>query len=111
MKYCFPKSARLRNRYEFLKIFSNSQRYFGQFIIIELGLNNNLCPRLGITVTKKYGNSCKRNRFKRIVREAFRLCRSNLPQGRDFHIRPQKTSYRATSLDISEEIKNLVIAD
>lgn len=29
-------------------------------------------PRLGITVTRKFGNAVLRNRFKRIVREIFR---------------------------------------
>ena len=31
--------------------------------------------RLGVTVTKRVGNAPIRNRWKRIVREAFRLCR------------------------------------
>lgn len=104
----FPKSARLRNRCEFLKVTSNSQRYFGQFIVIDLGLSCSRQSRLGITVTKKYGNSCKRNRFKRIVREAFRLCRSQLPEGRDIHIRPRTKIYQATSIDIGKEMKTLL---
>lgn|ERR1700733_181690 len=108
MRHRFPKSARLRNRCEFLKLSSNSQRYIGQLIVIDLGLNDNRRSRLGITVTKKYGNSCKRNRFKRIVREAFRLYKFHLPQGRDVHVRPRKTVYQATSTDIGEEMKTLL---
>jgi ribonuclease P protein component len=39
--------------------------------------------RLGVTVTKKVGTAVRRNRVKRLVREAFRLCPDLLPSGID----------------------------
>lgn len=36
-------------------------------------------PRLGVTVSKKVGNSVIRNKVKRYIREVFRLNRSWLP--------------------------------
>jgi ribonuclease P protein component len=39
--------------------------------------------RLGVTVTKKVGTAVRRNRVKRLVREAFRLCPDLLPSGVD----------------------------
>lgn len=40
---------------------------------------NSRCCKLGITVSKKFGKAHERNYFKRIVREAFRQQRHQLP--------------------------------
>jgi ribonuclease P protein component len=34
--------------------------------------------RLGVTASKRVGNAVVRNRIKRLVREAFRLCRGDI---------------------------------
>lgn len=39
--------------------------------------------RLGITTTRKLGGAVKRNRARRLVREAFRTRRDELPTGYD----------------------------
>ncbi len=52
------------------------QRYFGRALVINYRISTN--PKLGITVPRQFGNAVKRNRFKRHVREAFRLHRPYL---------------------------------
>jgi ribonuclease P protein component len=40
-------------------------------------------PRLGLSVSRKVGGAVERNRIKRLLREAFALEHSRLPQGTD----------------------------
>lgn len=48
--------------------------------------------RLGLSVGKRYGNAVRRNRFKRLVREAFRTNREQLPSGFDIVVIPRTRS-------------------
>ena len=45
--------------------------------------------RLGLSVSRKVGNAVVRNRWKRLLREGFRLARTNLPEGVDLVIVPR----------------------
>jgi ribonuclease P protein component len=46
-------------------------------------------PRLGLSISRKFGNAVMRNRWKRLLREAFRLCRPQLPGGLDLVLIPR----------------------
>ncbi len=47
-------------------------------------------PRLGISIPRKTGPAVVRNRWKRWIREAFRLQQSELPPGIDIIVRPKR---------------------
>jgi ribonuclease P protein component len=46
-------------------------------------------PRLGLSVSRQVGGAVVRNRWKRLLREAFRLSRPDLPAGIDLVVVPR----------------------
>ncbi len=85
MSYAFPKERRLRARREFVAAQESGRRvHTAHFVLVVApGPNLSAPSRLGVTVTKKVGTAVRRNRVKRLVREAFRLCPDLLPLGVD----------------------------
>jgi ribonuclease P protein component len=64
--------------------------------------------KLGLTVSRRYGKANKRNRFKRLVREAFRISQHELPPCLHICVRPRSASQEATLAEIREELLTLV---
>ncbi len=55
------------------------------------GFHNNLGhSRMGLVFSRKMGNAVRRNRWKRLLREAYRLRRLQLPEGMDMVVIPRK---------------------
>ena len=85
-----------------------AQSNSGHWILVDLRQGPNSVPKLGITVTKRYGKAHERNRFKRIVREAFRLSRHLFPAGLEIHIRPRSKALNAKMSDIQIELTQII---
>ncbi|WP_425619182.1 ribonuclease P protein component [Anatilimnocola sp. NA78] len=103
----FPKTLHLRKQAEFDRVFA-SRAYAADDHLIIHGCPNDLgWSRLGLSVSKKSGNSPQRNYWKRSIREAFRLNREQMPSGIDLVVRPQKGA-QADSPAIQQSLPALV---
>lgn len=104
----FPKALRLRRRGDFRRLGSNGQRRYGRSIALEVAPSPVAETRLGITVSRKYGKATVRNRFKRRVRETFRLCYPLLLPALDINVRPLKSAGHISCREIMADLLSLV---
>jgi ribonuclease P protein component len=104
----FPKSARLLKNTQYKYLHRNSNRLFGQTIIIQFQKGRSTSAKLGITVSKKFGKAHERNRFKRVVREAFRELYTMLPSNFEMNISPQKTTELLSKQALLIELKGML---
>src|SRR6267378_1807052 len=81
--YTFPKSRRIRSRSDFSAVFEDRVKAARGPLIAFARPNQLPHPRLGISISRNVGTAPRRNRIKRLVREAFRLLQHDWPKGYD----------------------------
>lgn len=100
--------TRLRKRRDFALVQRSASRLTGQFLLIEYRFSQLPYPRLGITVSKRYGKAHDRNRFKRLVREAFRLSKSGISRAVDLNILPKRGTSPQRLADCTLDFEKLI---
>ncbi|MBN1974011.1 MAG: ribonuclease P protein component [Sedimentisphaerales bacterium] len=87
-QYSFPKEKRICSNKIFVSVLSSGQRVgWGStppLMTIYKAPNECGFSRIGISVSKSYGNAVNRNRIKRLIREVFRLNQHQIPAGFDY---------------------------
>ena len=104
----YPAAARLHRPSEFAAALSGRRIARGPFFVVTAHLRANtssdapsklLCARLGLIMAKRFAHHAStRNALKRVVREAFRVKRLDLPPN-DFVVRLHK---RIASMSLTE---------
>ena len=76
-------SEGLKNTNQFKIVYNNGKSYANRDLVMYLRKNDSDTNRLGISVSKKVGNSVVRHRVTRLIRESYRLSEAKLLQGYD----------------------------
>ena len=106
MKESFPKAFRLRKNWEFQNAWKMGCKIHTPHFIL-LVLKNQRChSRLGLTISRKVGNSVQRNRLKRQIREIFRKEQAFRRAGFDISVVAKRHAATTFKENISSEIKN-----
>ena len=90
MQARFRKSDRLRQQSEFDRAYASPWYAADRTLVIQAVANDDERTRLGLAVSRRVGNAVVRNRWKRLIREAFRTHRQQLPTGWDLVARPRR---------------------
>ncbi len=79
MKY----SETLKKNDEFREIYRTGKSYANKYLIMYVRKNETEINRIGISVSKKVGNSVIRHRITRLIRESYRLSEDSFLSGLD----------------------------
>ena len=85
----FPKTARVRSRLDFAAVYEQGVRMSDGCLSLTVLPNDRSTSRLGLAVSKRYGNAVRRNWLKRRLREVFRTSRADLPASLDIIVQPR----------------------
>lgn len=109
LNFSFPKSLKIRKKIEYKSFYYSKKRYKGSFITLDYRFNENLSyPRLGITISSKLAKAHIRNKFKRRIREIFRLNQHSLDKNIEIHILARAMSKDLNYQDLEKDFLNLI---
>lgn len=103
MKY----SESLKKTKDFQNVYRRGKSYANRYLVMYVLSNQTEGNRLGISVSKKVGNSVIRHHLTRLIRESYRLHEDMFNSGLDIVVIARGTARDASFHQISSALKHL----
>jgi ribonuclease P protein component len=103
----FRPPEHLRSPADFRRVYERRRSVSDNWLIIYACENQLPHLRLGLSVARKVGSAVRRNRLRRLYREAFRLSRAEMPSGLDLVLIP-RTSVEPALTELRQSLIKLV---
>ncbi len=85
-------SGSLKKNEDFQRVYGRRRSFANKYFIMYILENESIYNRLGISVSKKVGNSVVRHRVVRLVRESYRLNEERFNSGLDLVVVARSTA-------------------
>lgn len=95
----------LRGKSNFSKVYNKGKSMGGRFVVIFYCPNNLDYNRYAFLASKKVGNSVKRNRARRLMKESFRLGEFQFKAGYDIIFIARNTISEAKCMDVKRSME------
>lgn len=100
-------SDSLKKNADFQKVYRNGKSYANRFLVMYVMKNGSENNRIGISVSKKVGNSVVRHRVTRLIREGYRLQEDMFNSGLDIVVIARGTARDADFYEIKSALAHL----
>ena len=100
-------SESLKRNSDFQKVYREGKSYANRYLVLYVLQNQTERNRLGISVSKKVGNSVVRHRMARLIRESYRLQEDMFNSGLDMVVIARKNAVNCSCQEIASALLHL----
>ena len=100
-------SESLKKNHQFQFVYKNGKSYVNKYLVMYIKENGLERNRIGISVSKKVGNSVVRHRVTRLIRESYRLHESVFNSGLDIVVVARSAAAQADFEKIDSALLHL----
>lgn len=99
----------MKKNKDFISLFKKGQVVVGRTCVVYFRPNHSAYNKIGVASSKKIGNAVKRNRARRVIRTAYRLCEKDFPIGFDIVCVARQAATFVKSDVVVKQFKSKVI--
>ena len=100
-------SESLKKNIDFQNVYRNGKSYANRFLVVYILENHTEKNRLGISVSKKVGNSVIRHHLTRLIRESYRLHEDMFDSGLDIVVIARATARNISYHEVESALMHL----